>query len=308
MQAFREKIYKTAAFYQTKLLRLMRGGWFALAKPPLGPPVFVVGCSRAGTTLVYKTLSESPELGSLQRETHDFWASLHPPAARGWDSHRIPPEAASDRDRQIVFRLFYTHTGRRRFVDKNNQNGFSIPYLRRLFPEAFFVYVKRNPGDNLHSLLEGWKKPEVFGLWAEHLPAEVKIEKGQYRRWCFFLPPGWRAYLDASIEEVCAFQYREINAAILEAKSEVAKERWCEVSYEAILADPVEAFAKVFAQCKLPFDRHIAQHCREVLKRPYNAFSKVGQNKWQDTPNRAKIERVLPKVAEIAARMGYGQN
>lgn len=305
MKELATKVYKTAGFYQAKTLQLVRGLWFELIKPVVEQPVFVVGCSRAGTTLVYKTLSESPQLGSLQRETHDFWASLHPPAERGWESHVIPRSSACEADRLTVARLFYCHTGKLRFVDKNNQNGLSIPYLQRLFPDAFFVYVKRNPGDNLHSLIEGWKKPEIFGLWAKDLPAEVNIEGGRFRRWCFFLPPDWREYLDSSIEEVCALQYRKMNAAILEAKSQVAEDRWCEVFYEDILDHAVDAFAAIFARCQLPFDQHLRRHCSEVLQKPYNAFSKIGKDKWKSSPNRGKIEKVLPKVQDVAEEMGY---
>ncbi|GAB6066998.1 hypothetical protein JCM13664_03160 [Methylothermus subterraneus] len=306
MQELCEKVYKTAAFYQAKLARLARGLWFDLKRPLIQRPVFVVGCSRAGTTLVYKTLSQSPHLGSLHKETHDFWAGLHPPAERGWDSHAIPVEAACLKDRQAAAKLFYGHTGKRRFVDKNNQNGFSVLYLDRLFPDAFFVYVKRHPGDNIHSLIEGWKKPEVFGLWSKDLPAAVSIEGGRFRRWCFFLPPGWREYLNASIEEVCALQYRAINAALLEAKSQIAKERWCEVFYEELLTDPVAGFARVFAAVEVPFDEPLRRHCAHVLEHPYNAFSAIGQDKWKATANREKIERVLPRVAEVAREMGYG--
>ncbi|WP_317704553.1 sulfotransferase [Methylomarinovum caldicuralii] len=302
---FWEKVYKTAAFYQAKALAGLRGLRFDLAVPQLGPPVFVVGCSRAGTTLVYKTLSEAAALGSLQKETHDFWAGLHPPAERGWDSHAIPPEAACAGDCRQVASLFYTRTGKRRFVDKNNQNGLSIPYLQRLFPDAFFVYVKRNPGDNIHSLMEGWRRAETFATWSRDLPAEVRIDGGRFRRWCFFLPPGWRNYLEAPLEEVCAFQYREMNAAILAARDQVAPERWCEIAYESILENPVEAFAEVFRRCQVPFDRHLEDHCRSVLQKPYNAFSRVGLDKWKGGANRDRIERVLPQVQEVAERMGY---
>ncbi|MCX8049619.1 MAG: sulfotransferase [Methylohalobius sp.] len=307
MKELIEKVYKTAAFYQAKALRVLRGHWFDWTKPRLNRPIFVVGCSRAGTTLVYKTLSESAHLGSLHKETHDFWASLHPLEERGFDSHVIPPEAACEADRKAVSRLFYSHTGKLRFVDKNNQNGLSIPYLHALFPDAYFVYVKRNPGDNIHSLIEGWKKPEVFGLWAKDLPAQVNIEEGKFRRWCFFLPPGWRKYLNASIEEVCALQYRAMNAAILKAKA-LVKNRWCEVFYEDILVEPVGSFTKVFAAVDVPFDDSLRRHCQVVLQNPYNAFSRVGIDKWKASPNREKIERILPHVEEVAREMGYGQS
>ena len=305
MKEFWEKVYKTLAFYQARVLRGARAIRFDLIEPTVERPVFVVGCSRAGTTLVYKTLSEAATLGSLQKETHDFWAGLHPPAERDWESHVIPAEAACAEDRREVAKLFYCRTGKRRFVDKNNQNGLSVPYLHRLFPDAFFVYVKRNPGDNIHSLMEGWRRAETFATWSQDLPAQVRIDGGRFRRWCFFLPPGWRDYLDAPLEQVCAFQYREMNAAILAAKEQVAPERWHEVAYETILERPVETFAEMFDRCQVPFDRHLEAHCRSVLQRPYNAFSQVGKDKWKTGGNRERIERVLPQVRQVAERMGY---
>ena len=118
----------------------------------------MVGCSRAGTTLVYKTLSESREIGSLQRETHDYWTDLHPLADKHWDTHALDASDASPADRDTVSRYFYSWTGQHRWVDKNNQNGLCVPYLQALFPDAVFVFVKRSPGDNLNSLIEGWRK------------------------------------------------------------------------------------------------------------------------------------------------------
>jgi hypothetical protein len=38
-----------------------------------------------------------------------------------------------------------------------SQNGLCVSYLCSLFPDADFVYVKRNPGDNINSLIEEWK-------------------------------------------------------------------------------------------------------------------------------------------------------
>ncbi len=305
MKEFYEKVYKTLAFYQARVVRAVRELRFDLSHPSVEGPVFVVGCSRAGTTLVYKTLSVSTDLGSLNRETHDFWAKLHPPSARDWKSHEIPPECASGHDRVCVSRLFYSRTGKCRFVDKNNQNGLSIPYLQRLFPDAFFVYVKRHPGDNIHSLIEGWRRAETFATWSDQLPAEVKIEKGRFKRWCFFLPEGWRDYLDASIEEVCAFQYREMNRAILKAKEGVDESHWCEIFYEDILKQPVDAFASLFAKCQIPFDAPLRKHCAEVLQNPYNAFSSIGTDKWKTTANREKIASVLAQVLPVAQQMGY---
>lgn len=268
-------------------------------------PIFIIGCSRAGTTLVYKTFSESRELGSLQRETHDFWVDLHPLSKKNWDTHALGAADASAADCNAVTRYFYAHTGKSRFVDKNNQNGLCVPYLHALFPDAHFVYVKRSPGDNINSLIEGWSKPVEFATWSDTLPETVAIDGGQYTRWCFFLAEGWRDYLHAPIEDVCAFQYEAINRAILDARNTVPPAQWTDIVYEDLVRDPVGGFRRAFEDCGLKYTPAVEQHCAQVLSKPYNAFSEIRLDKWKDGRNRERIERVMGRVAAVAEEMGY---
>lgn len=300
-----KKVDKTLRFHGRRLMRTARGRWWDLRRLGAFQPIFVVGCSRAGTTLVYKTFSVSSQLGSLQRETHDFWMDLHPLPLRAWSSHSLSGADARDSDRDMAMRLFYSETGQQRFVDKNNQNGLCVPYLRELWPDAFFIYVKRAPGDNLNSLMEGWRRPAEFATWSDGLPGRPAIDQGRIRRWCFFLPPGWQDYLAASLEDVCAFQYREMNQALLAARDVVDPERWVEVAYEDVLRDPVTTFSQAYEACGLTFSNTVRRHCETVLKRPYNAFSEIRLDKWCQGANRERIERVLPSVEAVARRMGY---
>lgn len=305
MSEFWLKVDKTLRHHGRAAVRALRGVWWDLVRPPAIRPVIVIGCSRAGTTLVYKTFSESRELGTLQRETHDFWMELHHPRERGWDTHALDARHASASDRDFVTRYFYAWTGRSRWVDKNNQNGLCVPYLAALFPDAHFLFVKRSPGDNLHSLIEGWGKPEEFATWSAALPEAVAIDGGRYTRWCFFLAEGWRAYTRATIEEVCAFQYVAINSAILEAKAAVPGAQWSEVFYEDLVRDPVGEFRRLFTEADLSFTPALEDHCANVLATPYNAFSEIRLDKWKDGRNRQRIERVMDRVEPVARRMGY---
>ncbi|NDP47630.1 MAG: sulfotransferase [Sulfuriferula multivorans] len=305
LNEFLNKVGKTLAFHSRQVQRRLRDMQWNRASRPAYRPIIVVGCSRAGTTLVYKTLSESKEIGSLQRETHDYWTDLHPPESKNWDTHALDAEDASAADRDTVSRYFYSWTGQHRWVDKNNQNGLCIPYLAALFPDAVFVYIKRSAGDNLNSLIEGWRKPGEFATWSADLPAKVSVEGNTLNQWCFFLAEGWRDYVNASVEEVAAFQYVAINQAILEAKASVPAGQWVEVFYEDFLRDPVATFRQVFEGCGLDFDSRLQTHCAGVLDIPYNAFSEIRRDKWKDGRNRDKIDRELPKVEEVAKRMGY---
>ena len=305
LSEFLEKVSKTLAWHARRIQRGVRSAHWMLTHPRAQRPIIVVGCSRAGTTLVYKTLSESCEIGSLQRETHDYWTALHPLADKHWDTHALDAGDASDRERDIVSHYFYSWTGQHRWVDKNNQNGLCVPYLQALFPDAVFVFVKRSPGDNLNSLIEGWKKPDEFATWSNDLPAKVAVESGQLNQWCFFLAKGWRDYVNAPVEDVAAFQYKAINQAILDARVGVPPGQWVEVFYEDFLRDPVATFRQVFEGCGLVFDARLQAHCADVLDIPYNAFSEIRLDKWRDGGNRNKIEGVLPQVADVAAQMGY---
>jgi len=305
MRDFWKKVDKTLRYHGRQAAMALRGAWWDIRPVKATRPVFVVGCSRAGTTLVYKTLSESRELGTLQRETHDFWAELHPLQEKNWESHALAAADASEHDRACVTRYYYAWTGSTRFVDKNNQNGLCVPYLYRLFPDACFIYVKRSPGDNINSLIEGWGRPDEFAGWSDALPSRVAIEDGRYKRWCFFLADGWREYTTASIEEVCEFQYTSMNQAILAARDLVPGQQWTEVFYEDLVRDPVGSFREIFRYCDLGFDAQLQHHTQDVLRTPYNAFSEIRVDKWKESRNHEKIARILPKVQKTALAMGY---
>lgn len=307
MSGLLNKIEKTLSHHANRARRKLRTLWWDLRRPPAERPVIVLGCSRAGTTVVYKTLSESPELGTLQRETHDFWVELHPLEEKHWNTHALDAADACARDRDHVARHFYSGTGRHRWVDKNNQNGLCVPYLRALFPDAIFVYVKRAPGDNINSLIEGWGKPDKYATWSGIFPETVAIDSGRYTRWCFFLAEGWRDYLRAPIEEVAAFQYEAMNRAILEARAGVPAGQWVEVFYEDLVRDPVAGYQKLYADCGLAFTPEVHAHCEQVLSKPYDVFGEIELDKWKKGHNRERVEHVLDRVAEVAREMGYPQ-
>ena len=96
MSEFWRKVDKTLRYHGRQAAITFRGLLWDVHPIKAIRPVFIIGCSRAGTTLVYKTLSESHELGTLQRETHDFWSDLHPLQDRQWETHALAASDASE--------------------------------------------------------------------------------------------------------------------------------------------------------------------------------------------------------------------
>ncbi len=305
MGQFWLKVDKTVRHHAKKTLTDLRGAWWDRTRLRAERPVFVVSGSRSGTQMLYKTLTESPAIGSLNREIYAVWDALHHPSDKNWESHVLEAADATDADRDLITRYFYAHTGRTRFVDKNNQHGLAVPYLHALFPDATFVYIKRNPGDTLNSMIEGWGMPERFGSWARDLPAKVAVDDGRYTRWCHYLPRGWRNYLKAPVEEVCAFQYEAIHRAILDAKRQIPAEQWIEVFYEDIVREPTEGIFEIFDRLELPFDARIERHAKALLDKPYDPLFEIRLEKWRQHAHRERIERVLPSLHSIARDMGY---
>jgi hypothetical protein len=299
-----DKIRKTANFYSTLLLVEWRNLIWPLVRHRFEKPVFIVGCSRSGTTVGYKVLSMAKRLASLEKESHDFWNSLHPPEEKNWDSHSLDAEDVSERDRMDVSRYFFKHLGMRRFVDKANQNCFRIPYLLELFPDAIFIYVKRDGRDNVNSLIHGWGKPDEFAAWSRSLPYDVEVDNGQYRRWCFFLFPGWRNYLQSPVEEVCAQQWISANGSVISFHTQEPGMDWIEIFYEDLLSRPLEIFRELFERLDIPFTDDVKDHCSDLLSNPYNVFSPPRLNKWEEE-NTERIERIIPVIQDTMMKMGY---
>ena len=302
---FMVKVRKTLSHYKNRLLWWWRDMIFPILRPQFKRPVFIVGCSRSGTTAVYNVLGMAPELATMRKESHDFWNTLHPLAENNWDSHVLTQKDVTERDKREVPKFFYRYLGPKRFLDKANQNCFRIPYLHTMFSDAFFVYIRRDGRDNINSMIHGWGRPNEYATWSQDLPAKLEIDNSRYNRWCFFLFPGWRDFTSKSIEEVCAAQWIEANKAVLNAKNTIQTDHWVEIVYEDLLGKPVETFRNVFYQLNISFTDKIRKHCENLSSKPYNAFSRPRLDKWKEE-NRERIERILPMISRMMVTLGYG--
>ena len=312
MNATLEKIYKLKdPEIRKKNLEAIhywkKGFYWNISRPVMPDPVFIVGCSRSGTTVTYETLKLSKVFLSFGFELPNFWNSLWGPENNGWHSEAASLENAKPRHRNAAFKFFYERLGAGWILDKTCINVMRISYLYRLFPNAKFVYVYRDGRDNVNSLMEGWRQGPRFALgqFLGSFPCEVKIEDGRFKEWCFFLPPGWRDYNEASLEEVCAYQWITANQMALASAGTIPQEQWIQFRYEDLFSDAVAAFETVFDGLGIPFAPEIRLRCENLTRHPTSIVSgKPKLQKWK-TQNPEAIERVLEMIEPMQKRLGY---
>lgn len=289
------------------------GLWWDVTRPAMPDPVFVVGCSRSGTTVTYETLAATSQFLTFGYEIPQFWNALYGPLNNGWDSEAANAKHAQSEHRDAAFRYFYQRLGRGRVLDKTCINTLRLPYLYRLFPQARFVFIHRDGRDNISSMMDGWRHGRTdggFGL--EHFfgpfPEPVAINGGEFREWHFFLPPGWRDYNQASLEEVCAFQWISANRLALDAARKIPPQQWIQIRYEDILDRPVEAFRGVFERLDIPFDDTIKARCASLDRRPTSIVKGVPKRqKWKEH-NPQAIARILDRIGPMMKELGYDRD
>lgn len=293
------------------LIHHSRGLIFDLTHPLLPDPVFVIGCSRSGTTITYETLAATPEFLSLKVEIPEFWNGIYGPLNNGWLSEAAEAENANPEHRHAAFRYFYQRLGQGQVLDKTCINTLRVPYLNALFPNARYVFIQRDGRDNISSMMDGWRLGRMDGSF--HLsqyfgpfPEPVAINHGEFREWHFFLPPGWREYNHASLEEVCAFQWMSANHLALEGKRLIAPERWIQLRYEDLFERPVEMFRDAFERLEVPFTTALQERCAHLAPTSIVKGTPKKQ-KWKEN-NPQAIERVLPIIRPMMSTLGYEIN
>jgi len=142
-------------------------------------PIFILGTGRSGTTVLGIVLSIHKQVGFLN-EPKALWHSIYPEEdiigsyALGPAHYRLSESDAMPRQVRNAHRLFGSYlaaTFSNRVVDKYPELIFRLPFVKKIFPDAKFIFLMRNGWDTCHSI-EGWsgrlgeqKINEVHDWW-----------------------------------------------------------------------------------------------------------------------------------------------
>lgn len=287
-----------AAFQQgsTTLTRGMAGGERVACAIPMPAPrlVFIVGCPRSGTTWLREMLARHPQVCAAGMETAVFTLYLarldaawkgekrRAPPDTGYGIHSVLDEAGFDRLlRDFADRILETaipvRPGCRVRLEKTPDHAKQAPLILRLYPEAAFLHVIRDPR-------------EVF---------------------CSFR--GARAWTQAFPDNpvVAARTWTEFVSRALEIRP--LTPRYAEVRYERLLSHGEEELARLFQWMELDTEpglpSQILADCRFDRMRadhPNQAFFRRGAaDGWKQELSSGELRRLEHVAGPLMESLGY---
>lgn len=268
-------------------------------------PIFIVSAPRSGSTLLFETLAASSQLCTVGGEAHWLVEGIESlrPGAPGVDSNRLTAEHATeviaDDIRKEVLSRLQDHTGQplsepgqRFFLEKTPKNSLRIPFFDHIFPDARFVFLWRDPRENISSIMEAWRS----GQWRTYPRLE-----GFEGPWSMLLPPGWREMNGRPLAEIAAWQWERTNTQIIDDLRLLGDERWTVVHYADLLRDPAGAIGQLCEFLRLQVDSALAERLSAPLPTSRYTLTAPAADKWR--ANEAEIARVLPSVQAVWDRL-----
>jgi hypothetical protein len=269
-------------------------------------PIFIVAAPRSGSTLLFETLAVTPQLHTFGGEAHWLVEGSEElrPGAPGIDSNRLDAgHAAGSVAQRVVDRVLRNlqdsqgqpvtaADGAIRLLEKTPKNALRIPFFDAVFPDARFIFLWRDPRENLASIMEAWRS----GQWTTY--AELPGWEGP---WSLLLPPGWQALRGRPLEEIAAFQWESANRIVLDDLGALAPERWTSLSYAELVSRPQETLKRLCSFAGIEFDASLAGRTSAALPLSRYTQTPPAADKWRAHAH--AIERVMPRVEATWRRL-----
>ncbi len=257
--------------------------WLQSALPlgkPVDKPIFILGTGRSGTTILGVTLGVHDQVGFLN-EPKALWSYLYGEEDLIGSYRKKPGRYhlyADDVDETMVkkaHRIFgnYLRFGiSSRVVDKYPELVFRIEFVKRIFPDARFLFLYRDGRDTCHSIR----------YWSERLGVKKSNETHDWwgrddRKWKLLCDQvvAQDDVLGPYIDLIRAYEDHAYRAAVewivtmKEGLSLIqdSSDFVLGVKYEDYVSDE-NVRSEVLSFCELPSDRNYEEYCRQVLKAP----------------------------------------
>lgn len=274
-------------------------------KAALEGAIIIVSAPRAGSNLLFEQLSKIAGVWTIGGESHGiFRAFPHLYAEnRDLDSGCLVKSHADPETRKLVRACFLAllrdHRGspyleippgdrpaQLAWLEKTPRNALNIPFLLEVFPRARFIYLYRDPRQNIASIIEAWE----LGLRTGRFVTFRDLPGWSRQAWCFLLPRGWRSMKHKSLAEIAAFQWAASNDSIIENLAVLEPSRWASLGYEELIDKPGETLSRLSEFC----GAESPQIMNDALPLSRTTLSPPHPDKWKK--HEQEIGELLPGI------------
>ena len=178
--------------------------------------------------------------------------------------------------------------GRFRMLEKTPKNSLRIPFLRKVFPDAQFVFLYRDPRQVLASMMEAWlsgRFKTYVGLPGWPLPY-----------WALLLTPGWQALSGTPLADIVAGQWKVASEVLLDDLEQLPAGRCQTIRYGDFIADPSAEIGRLCTGLGLEWDRPVDG----PLPLARHTVSKPDPEKWR--ARASEIDSVMPGLLATIER------
>jgi len=268
--------------------------------------VFIIGCPRSGTTWLQLLLAQHPSVATA-RETYVFNRYLAG-LERGWEfdsaggaAAREPvglvPILAEDefwswaqRLPDLVFeRLRDGRPDVTTIVEKTPAHTLDWPLILRLYPDAVFLHMIRDPRSVVSSLVRASR------TWATNWASQSPVDEA--RRWKQFVTEGRR--IATSTDRYLEVRYEDLLEDTSGTLGGVFE--WLQLSHDASLCETAAEACRI--------DRLRSRESEEVIPwdhpEPDGFFGKGRSDSWREDLTKGQLETVEFLAADLMAELGY---
>jgi uncharacterized protein (TIGR03032 family) len=260
-------------------------------------PVFIVSSPRAGSTMLFEALAQSPGVYTVGGESHAVIEGIEAlsPASRGYDSNRLTAEDAMHA--KNLGERFYgalrnrdgvAATGTVRMLEKTPKNSLRIPFLRALFPGALFIYLYRDPRATISSMLDAWRSGRFVTY--PNLPG------WDGPPWSLLLVPGWQELSGRELAEIVATQWATATRMLLDDLEALPPEQWCVAAYDQVVNDPQREIKRLCEFVGIAWDREL------TAPLPLSRYTLTPPDREKVERNQVELAIAEPMTLEVAER------
>jgi hypothetical protein len=280
-------------------------------------PVIIIGAGRSGTNMLRDTLIKVPTFGTWPcDEINYIW--IH--GNLNWPTDEFKEDHATRKVVEYIrgaFRRLAAKYSLGYVVEKTCANSLRIKFIDRIFPDARFVFIYRDPRDVVASAMKRWTAPLDFSYIFRKArfvpPSDVPYHAYRFlvnrmhkvfsreSKLSFWGPrfEGMEQMArERTLVEICAFQWAKCVTKSLDDLDQMETERVYRVKYEDFVSNPILHLLALADFLNIRVRSYeVQQYARGV------SVKSVGN--WKNDLNEETLKKIAPIIRDPMMRLGY---